>query len=152
MPALSRVLLLLTLLLPACGHPRPETLPPAEAAQVRETLLQAMAGSAAAWNRGDLDGHVALYTDSAAMMTKNGPMVGKQRIRGMLERGFWKEGKPGQQLAFADLAVTPLGPAHAMVTGKCILTGGGQPEYTCRFTTIWEKRPEGWRIIHDHSS
>lgn len=147
-----RVLLLAALLLPACAHSRPEVLPAAEAAAMRQTLLRAMAGSAEAWNRGDLDGHVALYVDSAAMMTKNGPMVGKQRIRGMLERGFFKEGKPAQQLAFAELAVTPLGPDHAMVTGKCILSGGGQPEYTCRFTTIWEKRPEGWRIIHDHSS
>ena len=147
-----RALLLAALLLPACAHSRPEVLPAAEAAATRQTLLRAMAGSAEAWNRGDLDGHVALYTDSAAMMTKNGPLVGKQRIRGMLERGFWKEGRPAQQLAFAELAVTPLGPAHAMVTGKCILTGGGQPEYTCRFTTIWEKGPQGWRIIHDHSS
>ena len=31
-------------------------------------------------------------------------------------------------------------------------TGGGQPDYACRFTLVWEKRPEGWRIIHDHSS
>ena len=147
-----RTLVVLALLLPACGKPRPETLPAPEAAAMRQTLLQAMAGSAAAWNRGDLDGHVALYVDSAAMMTKNGPLVGKQRIRGILERGFWKEGKPAQQLAFAELEVTPLGPTHAMVTGKCILTGGGQPEYTCRFTTIWEKRLERWRILHDHSS
>jgi ketosteroid isomerase-like protein len=136
----------------ACGTPRPGPVSPAESAAMRQTLLQAMEESAAAWNRADLDGHVALYPDSAAMMTKNGPLVGKQRIRGLLERGFWKEGKPAQRLAFADLAVTPLGPASAMVTGKCILTGGGQPEYTCRFTTIWEKHPEGWRIIHDHSS
>ncbi|HSB53283.1 MAG TPA: nuclear transport factor 2 family protein, partial [Gemmatimonadales bacterium] len=147
LPLLAGVVLLV-----GCAHSQPETVAAPEAAAIRQTLLHAMEGSAAAWNRADLDGHVALYTDSAAMMTRNGPLVGKQRIRGILERGFWKEGRPAQELAFSDLAVTPLGPSHAMVTGKCILTGGGQPEFTCRFTTIWEKRPEGWRIIHDHSS
>lgn len=139
-------------LLAGCHHAAPETLPAPEAAAIRQTLLRAMDASAAAWNRADLDGHVAMYTDSAAMMTKNGPLVGKQRIRGVLERAFWKDGKPSQQLSFADLVVTPLGATHAMLTGKCALTGGGQPDYACRFTLVWEKRPEGWRIIHDHSS
>jgi ketosteroid isomerase-like protein len=145
-------LLAVSLVLAGCGHSRPETLPAPEAAAIRQTLLQAMAGSAAAWNRADLTGHVSLYTDSAAMMGKNGPIIGKERIRGILERAFWKEGKPAQQLAFRELVVTPLGPDHAMVTGQCVLSGGGQADYFCRFTTIWEKRPEGWRIIHDHSS
>ncbi len=152
MKILTLALLSGSMLLAGCGHSRPDTVPAPDAAAMRQTLLQAMEGSAAAWNRADLDGHVSLYADSAAMMGKNGPIVGKQRIRGILERGFWKEGRPAQQLAFRDLAVTPLGPEHAMVTGQCILTGGGLADYFCRFTTIWEKRPEGWRIIHDHSS
>ncbi len=55
-------------------------------AGTQQELVDAMAGSAAAWNRGDVQGHVALYTDSATMMFKAGP-----------------------QLAFRDLAVNRSG-------------------------------------------
>src|SRR5262245_5053897 len=138
--------------LAGCGRPQTGAVPVAAADAMRKELLADMVESAAAWNRGDLDGHVAMYTDSAAMMGRNGPMVGRMVIRGILERGFWTGGKPAQQLSFSDLVVTPLGAEHAMLTGKCTLTGGGKADFTCRFTTIWEKRPNGWRIIHDHSS
>ncbi len=136
--------------LAACHSAAPAAAP--SPAEPRTELLRAMDASAAAWNRGDLDGHVALYTDSAAMMGKNGPIVGRAVIRGLLERGFWTGGQPAQQLAFDQLVVTMLGRDHAMLTGKCLLTGGGKPEYSCRFTTIWERTTAGWRIIHDHSS
>lgn len=150
MPRQTSALVLLLLLATGC-HGGSTGASPAPAT-VKQELLRAMEGSAAAWNRGDMAGHVALYTDSAAMMGKNGPIVGREVIRGLLERGFWSGGRPAQQLAFDEIAVTPLGPDHAMLTGKCILTGGGKPEYTCRFTTIWERTTAGWRIIHDHSS
>lgn len=126
--------------------------PQATVDAMRKEILQDMVESAAAWNRGDLDGHVAMYTDSAAMMGRNGPMPGRATIKGILERGFWTDGKPAQQLSFSELVVTPLGAEHAMLTGKCTLTGGGKADFSCRFTTIWEKRANGWRIIHDHSS
>jgi ketosteroid isomerase-like protein len=135
-----------------CSHPPSGGAPAPVRAAVTREILQAIDGSAAAWNRGDLDGHVALYTDSAAMMGRNGPVPGRTTIRGILERGFWTGGRPNQQLSFSELVVTPLGANFAMLTGKCTLTGGGKPDFNCRFTTIWERRPEGWRIIHDHSS
>lgn len=146
-----RLALILTLAA-GCGHRQSGIVPAPEAAAIRKEILQDMVASAAAWNRGDLDGHVALYADSAAMMGKNGPIPGRNTIRSILERGFWTGGKPSQQLAFSELVVTPLGREHAMLTGKCTLSGGGKPDFSCRYTTIWEKRSEGWRIIHDHSS
>jgi ketosteroid isomerase-like protein len=152
MRAVGRRLGLILILTAGCGHPQAGVVPAPEVAAMRKEILQDMVASAAAWNRGDLDGHVALYSDSAAMMGKNGPIPGRTTIRSILERGFWTGGKPSQQLGFSELVVTPLGPEHAMLTGKCTLSGGGQPDFSCRFTTIWEKRPEGWRIIHDHSS
>jgi ketosteroid isomerase-like protein len=145
-------LLALALLLAGGCSQSPSGAAPAPVFAAKREILQAMDSSAAAWNRGDLDGHVALYTDSAAMMGRNGPVPGRGTIRGILERGFWTNGKPNQQLGFSELVVTPLGASFAMLTGKCTLTGGGRPDFTCRFTTIWEKRPHGWRIIHDHSS
>jgi ketosteroid isomerase-like protein len=152
MTGVRSILPFIAFLATACGHPSAGSPAAPEVAAMRQALFQAMEGSAAAWNRGDIAGHVGLYTDSAAMMGKNGPLRGRATIRGLLERGFWSGGRPSQQLSFSELEVTPLGPDHAMLTGKCTLSGGGKPDFTCRFTTIWERRPEGWRIIHDHSS
>lgn len=136
----------------AC-HPGPApTAPAPEAGSTEPTLLAAMQSSAAAWNRGDIAGHVAMYTDSAKMMFKAGPRGGREFIRGMLERNFWRDGHPLQQLSFSDLVVTPLGRDYALLTGGFSLSGGNLPEATGRFTLIWQRTAAGWRIIHDHSA
>ena len=43
-----------------------------------ETEIQSLLDeSAASWNRGDLDGHLADNADSISFMTRKGPVVGK---------------------------------------------------------------------------
>lgn len=108
--------------------------------------------SAAAWNRGDLDGHLADNADSISFMTRQGPIVGKAKTADALRRSFFKDGKPIQQLRFEQVAIRPLGDDHALVVGRFILDGGGQPEHSGWFSTIWERQAGGWRVIHDHSS
>jgi ketosteroid isomerase-like protein len=114
-------------------------------------IAAAFEASAVAWNRGDLGGHVAMYADSAAFMTGRGPEVGRERTAEILRDAFFREGRPVQQLRFESLAVSPLGPGHALVTGRFVLTGGGEADRTGWFTTVWERGPAGWRIVHDHS-
>jgi uncharacterized protein (TIGR02246 family) len=115
-------------------------------------LGRAMQEMEDAWNKNDLAGHVAAYADSAVFMIPRGPLIGRDRIRASLERSFWVNGKPKQQLRFEEVDVRMLGPGDARVMGKFILTGGGMPEASGRFTTIWEKIDGRWQIIHDHSS
>jgi ketosteroid isomerase-like protein len=108
--------------------------------------------SAAAWNRGDLDGHLADNADSISFMTAKGPIIGKQKTADALRRGFFRDGKPVQSLRFEQVTVRSLGAGHALVVGRFVLTGGGEPERSGWFSTVWERRSEGWRVIHDHSS
>jgi ketosteroid isomerase-like protein len=108
--------------------------------------------SAVSWNRGDLDGHLADNADSISFMTRNGPIVGKGRTADALRRGFFKDGKPVQQLRFEQVTIRRLGRGHALVIGRFVLEGGGQPEHSGWFSTIWERQAAGWRVIHDHSS
>ena len=108
--------------------------------------------SAAAWNRGDLDGHLADNADSITFMTGRGPIVGKDKTAEILGTSFFRDGKPVQQLRFEQVTVRPLGRRHALVVGRFILSGGGEADKSGWFSTIWEQRPEGWRVIHDHSS
>ena len=142
----------LILLIAGCLSAPVGTAPAPEGRAMEQELRTDMERSAAAWNAGDIAGHVSMYADSATMMVKAGPRGGREVIRGMLERSFWKDGKPYQQLQFSELAVTPLGREYAMMTGAFALSGGDRPEATGRFTLVWHKTSARWRIIHDHSS
>ena len=123
-------------------------LPRADDAEVRRKLQS----TADAWNRADLAGHVVPYADSAAFMTGRGPMIGRDKIEASLRRGFWRDGKPLQTLRYEHVSVRALGPDHALVTGRFVLTGAARADATGWFTLVWERGPQGWREIHDHSS
>ena len=118
---------------------------------LRRTLVALMDESAAAWNRADLAGHVAMYTDSATMMGANGPITGRESIRASLERAFWREGKPRAQLSFSDLRVWPLGERHAMMTGAFLLTHPDGQQQRGRYSLVWVQAAGRWLIMHDHS-
>ena len=107
---------------------------------------------AEAWNVNDLDRHVAPYADSATMMGGRGLIRGRPAIRALLERGFWQDGKPLQQLRFEEIEIRLVGGSNAaIVTGKFILTGGDRAEASGRFSTVWERKNGRWMTIHDHS-
>ncbi len=123
--------------------PRPRT---AEA-----EIRAALDSTAAGWNRGDLKTYLAAYTPDAQEMGPNGPRGGVEVIENTMRNGFWKTGRPLQQLRYEHVTVRMLGKANALVNGQFILTGGGRPDRTGWFTTVWEKTGDGWRMIFDHS-
>ena len=131
----------------AC-HPRTSPVPSSAA----DTEIRAVLDSTAAgWNRGDLGPYMAAYAPDADAGGSNGFVHGTALIEDGMRRGFWKNGHPAQQLRYEHLTVRMLGASDALVTGQYILSGAGLPDRTGWFTTVWEKRPEGWRMIHDHS-
>lgn len=140
---------LLVLALAACGGamagaPGPSSDPTAEILALQDSM-------ASAWNNANLAGHVAPYADSATFMVR-GPVRGRDRIRASLERSFWREGRPLQQLRFDSLTVRPTGTGHALVTGKFTLYGGGRDDRSGWFSLTYGRTAEGWKILHDHSS
>lgn len=148
--ALPLPLLVAALLFPAAAAPALAQAQAADTARIRAELM----GIADAWNRGDLEGHVVVYADSATMMGGRGLIHGRNTIRDALARSFWKDGKPLQQLRFEEVEVRPVGHGGdvAIVTGRFVLTGGDRPEASGRFSTIWVKENGRWVTVHDHSS
>jgi uncharacterized protein (TIGR02246 family) len=140
---------LLVLALAACGGAVAGA--PAPAADPTAEILVLQDSMTSAWNNANLTGHVAPYADSATFMAP-GPLRGRDRIRASLERSFWREGRPLQQLRFDSLTVRPTGPAHALVTGKFTLYGGGRADRSGWFSLTYGRTAEGWKILHDHSS
>ena len=151
--ALGRRLAAAALLLAAAAC---STLPvpdvPGDGAAAEQELRAALSASADGWNRGDLEAHLAPYADSATFMTASGPARGKARTRELLQRAYWADGRPRQTLGFSELEVRALGSGHALVLGRFRLSGGDRPEATGRFSLVWARTRDGWRIIHDHSS
>ena len=111
-----------------------------------------MSASAAAWNRRDLRGHLAIYVDSVTFMTKTGPRPGVQAVEDAFTRTYFRDGQPKQQLDFSRLTVRVVDRNTALVTGHFQLTGGGEADQTGWFTLLWIRTAGGWRAMHDHSS
>jgi ketosteroid isomerase-like protein len=115
-------------------------------------MRQRLADSAAAFNRGDLPGHLAVYEAGVTFMTKDGPRPGVAPIEQAFREKYFRDGRAIQALRFEDLAVRPLGPDAALATARWVLSGGEQPEQSGWFTLAWTRTPAGWRVVHDHSS
>lgn len=135
-------------------YKRPESRPgtaaswSADEAEIRATLV----ASVAAFNRGDLPGHLAIYDPAITFMTKDGPRPGIAPIEAAFRQSYFRDGLPKQLLRFEELAVRPLGADQAMATGRFVLAGGGEPDQAGWFTLIWLRTAAGWRAVHDHSS
>ena len=119
---------------------------------VEEEIRASTQASAAAWNRGDLPGHLAIYVDSVTFMTTSGPRPGVAAVEAAFQSTYFVGDRPRQSLRFESLQVRPLGEGAALSTGRFVLSGGGEPEQSGWFTLVWVPTDEGWRAIHDHSS
>ena len=109
--------------------------------------------SSAAFNRGDLDGHLAVYALDTTTMTLGGPVPGREAMKqGFPKQYFGPDGKPFQELSFDQFVVHAIGEDHAYSTGHFALRGGGRPERSGWFTLVWGRQDGGWRILHNHSS
>ena len=114
-------------------------------------LVRLMNVSAENWNRSDLDRFMSIYDTAATFMTGKGP-VGIAATRENYQKAFFKDGKVVQQLRCEEMVVRPLGNEHALLTGKFVLYGNGMADRTGRYTLIFVKRADGWKMLHDHSS
>jgi len=56
------------------------------------------------------------------------------------------------KLDFPAMDVVTLGPDAALARGRWRLKMPDGKELTGMTTVVLRKRPEGWRIVHDHSS
>jgi len=107
----------------------------------------------AAWNKGDLEGFMKGYWKSPDLTFVSGAnkAQGWQATMDRYVKKYKADGKEMGQLSFSELQVELLGPDSAFVRGRFELMLGKENP-SGRFTLIFKKLPEGWRIIHDHTS
>jgi ketosteroid isomerase-like protein len=118
------------------------------ATQIR-SVLQAQQDS---WNRGDVDGFMNGYARSAStvFISEDTNTRGWQTVRDRYKQKYSNRGKMGT-LAFSDLEITMLSSDSAVASGRWRLKRANDQPHG-RFTLILKRLPEGWRIVHDHTS
>jgi uncharacterized protein (TIGR02246 family) len=118
----------------------------------RNAISAVLKAQQAAWNRGDVDAFLTGYWQSPEL-TFSGTNGVSRGWDGVLAR--YKKNYPNREamgeLDFSDLEFRFLGSDAALVLGKWHLKRemgdiGGV------FSLVWQKFPEGWKIIHDHTS
>jgi uncharacterized protein (TIGR02246 family) len=143
------VLLAGTMLLPAAVGQTAATSSKAES-EVRTLLQQQVA----AWNRQDLEGFMAGYWNSPELTFFSGgtETKGWQPTLERYRRSYQAKGAEMGKLEMTDIQVVELGPKAAFVRGRWHLTMSDGKTPHGLYTLVLRKYPEGWRIVHDHTS
>jgi uncharacterized protein (TIGR02246 family) len=118
----------------------------------RAAMTGVLNAQQAAWNRGDVDAFLEGYWRSPELTFSGagGVARGWDAVRARYKKTYADREAMGQ-LQFSELEFRFLGPDAALVLGHWHLTRtsgnlGGV------FSLVWQRLPEGWRIIHDHTS
>lgn len=106
-----------------------------------------------AWNKGDLDRFMGTYWDSDELTFYSGGTVtkGRNAVAERYRKTYRAEGKEMGKLAFSDLDVQALGLDAAMARARWKLVTSKET-FEGLFTLILRKFPDGWKIVHDHTS
>jgi uncharacterized protein (TIGR02246 family) len=151
---LIRALVLPLVLLASSCAPPPPVLSPAAASEESGAIVSLLETSTAGWNRGDLDAFLVPYADDATFVGSRGLLRGKPAIRNQYATSYFAPGRVRGTLVFRGIEVRMLSPRHALAVGSYVVTerGPGQADATGPFSLTLERRRDGWRIVHDHSS
>ena len=124
------------------------------AADPEDSILRVLTDQQAAWNRGNLEEFMRGYQDSPETI-----FIGKSVTKGYAAvlRSYKTRYATKEimgTLNFSGIEVKQLDQRFAFVTGRFHLarTQSAGGEASGIFSLLFEKRPEGWKVIADHTS
>jgi beta-aspartyl-peptidase (threonine type) len=111
-------------------------------------------GGVEAWNRGDLDAFMTIYWNSPDLVffSNKSETRGWQQTLERYRAAYKAEGRQMGTLDFPQLEFKVLGPEAVLARGRFRLKMSDGKESTGMTSVTFLKLPEGWRIVHDHSS
>lgn len=122
-------------------------------AQDADTAIRSvLAAQQAAWNRQDLAGFMAGYARGDQTRFASGGDVtrGWQTVFDRYARRYGTAEAMGR-LNFSAVEVTVLGDDSAVAFGRWELERSADRPWGL-FTLVFRRLPEGWRVVHDHTS
>ena len=125
---------------------------PQQKTQIEIEVLAVMTQQADAWNRGDVEGYMQGYWKSDKLVFASGDQItrGWTPTLERYKKSYDTKAKMGE-LTFSDIDVNVLSRDHAVVLGSWSLKRE-KDNPKGKFTVIFQRFKEGWRIIHDHTS
>lgn len=123
-----------------------------EKAKITAAVRAVMDAQAEGWNRGDIEAYMAGYWRSERLVFVSGDTVtyGWQPTFDRYKKNYDSREKMGM-LSFSDLEINVISKNAATVLGSWkLMRKSDEPKG--KFTLIFRKFKEGWRIIHDHTS
>ncbi len=118
----------------------------------KAAILAVLDAQQAAWNRGDVDAFLAGYWHSPELTFEGSGGISRG-WDGVLAR--YKKNYPDRatmgELEFSELEFRFLGPDAALVLGHWHLKRE-KGDIGGVFSLVWQRFPEGWKIVHDHTS
>lgn len=120
--------------------------------RIESEILAVMDAQAAAWNRGDIEGFMRGYWNSENLVFVSGDNI-TRGWRPTLDRYRKNYDSPAKMgaLKFSDVEINVLSKNAAVVLGGWSLARAADNPHG-KFTLIFRKFKDGWRIVHDHTS
>jgi ketosteroid isomerase-like protein len=151
----AAVLFVVSLLVLSCVYGEAQS-PSALAAQSdsKAAIEHVLHTQQEAWNRHDLEAFMAGYWNSPELTFFSGAKE-HNGWQATLDRYHATYASPGHEmgkLEFSGLRVEMLGNDAAFVRGAWHLTMSDGKTPHGLFTLVFRNFPEGWKIVHDHTS
>jgi ketosteroid isomerase-like protein len=121
-------------------------------AKIIASVRAVLDAQVAAWNRGDIEGFMDGYWRSPETVFVSGDTVthGWQTVLDRYKKGYDTRDKMGT-LTFYDLEIKVISKDTAVALGRWQLQRAQDTPHG-RFTLIFRRTHDGWRIVHDHTS
>jgi ketosteroid isomerase-like protein len=128
--------------------------PPAPGPDAVTEVRAVLTAQIDAWNRGDLEVYMAGFWKSQDLVffSIGTETRGWQATLDRYRTSYQAGGKQMGTLDFPKLDILTLGTEAAMARGRWRLKMPDGKELSGMTSVIFRKLPEGWRIVHDHSS
>jgi ketosteroid isomerase-like protein len=117
-----------------------------------QSIRAVLSSQQAAWNRGDIPAFLEGYSNSPELTFagSDGIVHGYDGVLARYQKNY-PDKKAMGELDFSGLEIRPLGPEAALVLGHWHLKRQAD-EVGGVFSLVFQRFPDGWRIIHDHTS
>ena len=127
---------------------------PAHSADIQRAVRAVLDEQVAAWNRGDIEGYMVGYWRSPELTFYSGGAVtsGWDATLARYKTRYQGQGREMGKLDFSNLEIHSAAGDSAWAGGRWHLKMSGGKGLGGLFTLIFKKVPEGWRIVHDHTS
>lgn len=120
-------------------------------AKIRVEITKVMTDQAAAWNKGDIEGFMQGYWNSPDLVFVSTEVTrGWQPTLDRYKKSYDSRAKMGT-LTFSDLEIDIFSKNAAKVLGSWSLAREKDNPHG-KFTLIFKKFKDGWKIVQDHTS